>query len=415
LNLSFLARFTLVTVVGAIAAAIVLAYLISQNHIKAIENDLVVQAAGQASQAMQQPLSQLDSKHHDARIALFSIGNAANQITTTEEYAQAVSVYWPDGTAIYPIGAPPAQAAVASAIQQQAFWIGPPFTLNGQREFSVYSPMAEHGQYVAVIRLDISSQQLAGQSSSETRFVVYSTLATVALMALSLLTLAFFAQRELNRSRRIADETLLVTMTGIAIIVDKRDPYTAGHSQRVATYSAALATAMKLNKAAVATIRHAALLHDLGKVGIPDAVLLKPAPLDSRERGIIGFHPDIAGEILAGVEAMRAMVPCIVHHHERFDGKGYPRKIAGEAIPLGARIIAVADSYDAMTTDRPYRRALSVEFARAEILRCAGTQFDERCASAFVALIDAGMVVPPMPASDPEELARSFGQQLARE
>jgi HD-GYP domain-containing protein (c-di-GMP phosphodiesterase class II) len=410
LNLSFLARFTTVTVAGAIAAAIVLAYLLSQNHLNAIEGDVVAQAVGQASALMTQPLTKLDLAHHDARAALPGIISAANQITNFEEYARSVSVYWTDGTPIYPLKMAPAPAPVASAIQTQSFWRSAPFVVNGEHEFSVYTPLTGNdNRYVAVIRLDISSDQLASQNRAEGRFVVVTTLGTVALLALSLLTLAFFAQRELNKNQRIANETLLETMKGIAIIVDKRDPYTAGHSLRVAMYSTRLAAAMRLAPSMITTIEQAALLHDLGKVGIPDAVLLKPAALDNRERGIIGFHPDIAAEILGGVEAMRALVPCIVHHHERFDGKGYPRKIAGEAIPLGARVIAVADSYDAMTTDRPYRRALSVEFARAEIVRCAGTQFDERCAHVFVELIDAGNAVPPMPSSDPEALARSFG------
>jgi HD-GYP domain-containing protein (c-di-GMP phosphodiesterase class II) len=156
---------------------------------------------------------------------------------------------------------------------------------------------------------------------------------------------------------------------------------------------------------------HAALLHDLGKVGIPDAVLLKPSALTEHERDIIRFHPDIAADILRGVEAMRDVLPCIVHHHERIDGKGYPRRLGGDAIPLGARIIAVADAYDAMTTDRPYRRALSVDVAKARLQEAAGTQFDAGCVGKFIELIDAGEAVPPTPATDVDRLAQSFGPQ----
>jgi putative nucleotidyltransferase with HDIG domain len=211
----------------------------------------------------------------------------------------------------------------------------------------------------------------------------------------------------------LADVTFTQTMSGLAAIVDKRDPYTAGHSQRVAAYAKRLATALKLDRETIKTIENAALLHDLGKIGIPDAVLLKPSKFDDRERAIIKFHPDIAAEILGGVDAMRDVVPCIIHHHERWDGEGYPRRLAAEKIPLGARIICVADAYDAMTTDRPYRRALSVDVARTELLKMAGTQFDERCVRGFVALIDRGAVVPPAPITDELVLARSFGQQLA--
>jgi HD-GYP domain-containing protein (c-di-GMP phosphodiesterase class II) len=169
---------------------------------------------------------------------------------------------------------------------------------------------------------------------------------------------------------------------------------------------------MQLSAHEVGTIEHAALLHDLGKVGIPDAVLLKPEKLTEHERDIIRFHPDIAGEILRGVEAMHDMVPCIVHHHERVDGKGYPRRLAGNTIPLGARIICVADAYDAMTTDRPYRRALSVEVAKTRLQEGAGTQFDASCVARFIELINDGRVVPPAPVSDVDVLARSFGPQV---
>jgi HD-GYP domain-containing protein (c-di-GMP phosphodiesterase class II) len=228
----------------------------------------------------------------------------------------------------------------------------------------------------------------------------------------SLLTLAFGAQRELNRRARLANNTFMQTLEGLASIVDKRDPYTAGHSRRVAGYSRKLAERMGLRSSEVTTIEQAALLHDLGKVGIPDAVLLKPAKLTEHERDIIRFHPDIAGEILRGVEAMRDIVPCIVHHHERVDGKGYPRRLGGNAIPLGARIICVADAYDAMTTDRPYRRALSVEIAKTRLQEGAGTQFDASCVAEFIELINEGQVVPPTPVTDLDLLARSFGPQV---
>jgi putative nucleotidyltransferase with HDIG domain len=210
----------------------------------------------------------------------------------------------------------------------------------------------------------------------------------------------------------LANDTFVQTISGIAAIVDKRDPYTAGHSRRVATYSCKLAQVMGCRAQVVATVEHAALLHDLGKIGIPDSILLKPGKFDEREREIIKFHPDIAAEILGEVEAMRSVVPCIVHHHERWDGKGYPRKLSAQAIPLGARIIAVCDSYDAMTTDRPYRPALTVEFSRAELVRGAGSQWDAECVNAFVGLIDRGEVVPPAPITDADVLARSFGQQV---
>jgi HD-GYP domain-containing protein (c-di-GMP phosphodiesterase class II) len=233
------------------------------------------------------------------------------------------------------------------------------------------------------------------------------------VIGIGLISLAFDKMaRELNRRQRLADETFRQTMTGIAAIVDKRDPYTAGHSRRVSEYAVKLARRMGLDESLTKTIEASALLHDLGKIGIPDAILLKPAKLDERQRAIIVTHPEIASEILGGIEAMYDIVPCILHHHERWDGSGYPSEMAGEEIPLGARVIAVADTYDAMTTDRPYRRALLPEDSRQELLRGAGVQWDARCVEAFVELIDAGLLGPPPPPANFEEWARAFGQQV---
>ncbi len=137
------------------------------------------------------------------------------------------------------------------------------------------------------------------------------------------------------------------------------------------------------------------MLHDIGKIGIPDAVLFKPAHLDDDERRIISAHPVIGARLLGGISAMGDVVPCVLHHHEKLDGTGYPDKLSGEDIPLGARVIAVADTFDAMTTDRPYRRALSSDTAISELVRVAGTQLDERLVIAFAELVLNGAIVPP--------------------
>ena len=260
---------------------------------------------------------------------------------------------------------------------------------------------------IGVAAIDVSVGQLQAQAGSETQFVILSTLIACSLIFLSLLTLAIAAQRELNRRGRAAETTFLQTMEGIARIVDQRDPYTAGHSQRVAEYSAAVARQMQLSAKLVERVRWSALLHDLGKIAIPDAVLLKPGAFDEQEREVINHHPSIARDILQNVEAMAEFVPCVLHHHERWDGTGYPDGLRGDAIPLLSRIIAVADTFDAMTTDRPYRNALSLDEARRRLLGGAGSQWDERCVGAIVALIDAGALQPP------RELERQFGRRLA--
>ncbi|MDQ6929703.1 MAG: HD-GYP domain-containing protein [Candidatus Eremiobacteraeota bacterium] len=411
---SFLARFTVVTFLAAVITAVGLAYITDREHQKVLESDLINTSVGQTSALLADSLSRVDPRSKVLHGTYSDISKGASQAASFQQYVRAVRVYWPDGTALYPASTLVAPQGVAAAIAAQNVYRTPEQVEQNERLLTAYVPIASRTGplFSAVIAIDFSVAQMRQQDAPEQRVVIGATLAAVALIFLSLVTLAIAAQRELNRRQRLADGTFVQTISGIAQIVDKRDPYTAGHSQRVASYSRKLAERMKCPPQLVGTVEHAALLHDIGKIGIPDAILLKPGKFDAHERDVIQFHPDIAAEILGDVEAMRGIVPCIVHHHERWDGNGYPRKLLGNDIPLGARIIAVCDTYDAMTTDRPYRRALTVEFARAELLRGAGTQWDAQCVKLFVELIDLGQVVPPAPIVDSDLLARSFGPQV---
>jgi putative nucleotidyltransferase with HDIG domain len=167
--------------------------------------------------------------------------------------------------------------------------------------------------------------------------------------------------------------------------VDAKDAYTCGHSERVALFSRYIAQQLKLSDHDVERIYMAGLLHDVGKLGVPDNVLQKPGRLDATEFDQIKKHPDIGARILRDIKQIRDIIPGVLHHHERFDGRGYPANLAGEAIPLMGRIICLADCFDAMTTSRTYRKALPLEVAMTEIRRCAGTQFDPVLAEAFLA------------------------------
>ncbi len=169
--------------------------------------------------------------------------------------------------------------------------------------------------------------------------------------------------------------------------VDAKDPHTRRHSDEVAEVAHALALRMGLSPREADVIHVAAHLHDVGKIALPDAVLFKSAPLTGEEWDLVRKHPVIGADIVRPVRELRqcGVLDMILHHHERFDGKGYPDGLAGEDIPLGARIIALADSLSAMLQSRPYRKAMSFETARMEIAANAGSQFDPRVVRAFMA------------------------------
>lgn len=179
----------------------------------------------------------------------------------------------------------------------------------------------------------------------------------------------------------------LVTAIGLAEALDLRDTGTASHSQTVAKYAALMARELGFDDLDVERIRMAGLLHDIGKIGVPDAILNKPDKLTDHEYAEMQRHPEIGARIL-GSDVLDDVRSWVLAHHERPDGLGYPFGLSGEQVPLPARILAVADAYEAMTADRVYRRALPKAQARAELERCRGTQFDPRVIDAFLALLD---------------------------
>ena len=174
------------------------------------------------------------------------------------------------------------------------------------------------------------------------------------------------------------------TMSSLAFAVDSKDQYTQGHSQKVSGYAALIAQAIGLKPVEVEEVRLAALLHDVGKVGIPESILNKAAPLDASEWETMKSHALLGWRILDSLRALQKVREMIKHHHEFYDGSGYPDQIEAERIPLGARIIAVADAYDTITSPRVYKKARSAEAAFSEIERCAGTQFDPDLVRLFV-------------------------------
>ena len=199
-----------------------------------------------------------------------------------------------------------------------------------------------------------------------------------------------------ERTKQVADKhqelrtAYVQTIRALAEAVDAKDTYTRGHSERVGVYASKIAREMGFAKEFIERVYIAGLLHDVGKIGIRDAVITKPDKLDPEEYAEIQQHPEIGAKILEPVDFLGDVVPCVRHHHEWFDGceRGYPDHLQGDMIPLPSRIILVADTVEAMTSDRPYRNSLSLDAVVSEVTKYTGSQFDPNCASAFLRLLD---------------------------
>ena len=206
--------------------------------------------------------------------------------------------------------------------------------------------------------------------------------------------------RELYRKERSKTQQLEValeqlnqsyfsTMETLAFLIEAKDVGTRRHLDRTRDLAMALTAIIDPELAAKPETAHGFLLHDIGKVGIPESILTKRGPLTPAEWEVMRTHPDVGAHIVTPIRLLGDSVDVVRFHHERFDGGGYPSGLKGEAIPLSARIFSIVDAFDAMTTDRPYRRAMSAEQAVAEVQRCAGTQFDPEVVEAFTLLAEA--------------------------
>jgi putative nucleotidyltransferase with HDIG domain len=210
-------------------------------------------------------------------------------------------------------------------------------------------------------------------------------------------------------------------VTALADAIDYRDPYTAQHSVRVAEISRRLAQRLGLSREQIDEITLAARVHDLGKIGIPNDILLKNGKLTAEEMAVMQTHPRIGAEVLQKYGNFQRALPIVLHHHERYDGKGYPDGLRSHEIPLGAQIIAHADAFDAMTSDRPYRKGLRPEMALQRVSEATGTQFDPVVAGVFVAMIRedlaaAGQLLPDTGGSlaEPAPVPRAAGEDKVR-
>jgi putative nucleotidyltransferase with HDIG domain len=188
---------------------------------------------------------------------------------------------------------------------------------------------------------------------------------------------------------KLLEKTHFETIMAFSEALEARDQYTAGHSRRVMEYSKNIGLRIKLDKQDIEDLKKSALLHDIGKIGIPDTILRKQTKLTDEEYAVIKSHSETGAGILKYIKSFTHLVPAVYHHHERFDGDGYPNGIKGTEIPLHARIIAIADTFDAMTSSRSYRKkALSFRVALSELERNKGLQFDPDIADIFIEILE---------------------------
>lgn len=193
---------------------------------------------------------------------------------------------------------------------------------------------------------------------------------------------------ELSSTNEQLEKAYLESIEVLRYTVEAKDPYTRGHSDRVSEYSVLIGQKLGLSEEELKILRIGGLFHDIGKIGIPDSILLKEAKLTDDEYSQIKNHPIIGAHILQKASIFQDILPIVKHHHEKYDGTGYPSRLKGEEIPYMARIAAVADTFDAMTSKRTYRDALSLDIVKAEIERCSGTQFDPDIAKLFLAILE---------------------------
>lgn len=201
--------------------------------------------------------------------------------------------------------------------------------------------------------------------------------------------------RKLKKALRQNQELFLETIRTLAAAIDAKDPYTHGHSERVSSYSMAISRHLEINQEEVFRVHIAAILHDVGKLGVRESILNKPGGLSDEEFEVMRQHPAIGAQIMSPIRMLKDIIPGIRNHHETWDGTGYPDSLEGEQIPMVARIIGVADTFDAMTTNRPYQQAMTLEYVLAKMRSMSGSRFDPVVVDAFMAAVEAGDISPP--------------------
>jgi putative nucleotidyltransferase with HDIG domain len=255
------------------------------------------------------------------------------------------------------------------------------------------SPLYVDGRITAAVFTVINSGEKDGTEKSDDTLIDVLAEAIIDMKArevkVQMVRDAFFNMLEdVNESYQELEELFLKLIRVLINVLDAKSPWTKGHSERVSRYAEAIAEEMGLDDDNIRDIKLAGLLHDIGKIGTYDYLLDKPGKLTREEYELVMKHPAQGALILKGIKQLEDILPLIHYHHEKLDGKGYPNGLHGDQIPVGARILHVADSFDSMTSDRPYRKAPGIEFALMEFEKYKGTQFDPQVVDAFMNILD---------------------------
>ena len=232
-------------------------------------------------------------------------------------------------------------------------------------------------------RLDIQ-----GYCEKSDKFDQLLLLVESGIKAISQMNLIKKINTELKDTYEKLEKAYLESIETLRFTVEAKDTYTRGHSDRVSEYSVLIGQKLNLSDEDITTLKIGGLFHDIGKIGVPDSILLKNSKLTDDEYSEIKNHPTIGSHILSNATIFQNVIPIVKHHHERFDGNGYPSKLKGLDIPYLARIAAVADAFDAMTSRRTYRDSMDLDFVKTKIEKCKGTQFDPNCADAFLDILN---------------------------
>jgi HD-GYP domain-containing protein (c-di-GMP phosphodiesterase class II) len=256
------------------------------------------------------------------------------------------------------------------------------------RLLQVYAPiMGSHpGQVIGAYEIYADPSSVDRLIGSRRRMIWLAVGVVFLALWAALALLVRRGSSSLVESNRLLEQSALDAVASLNETVDAKDPYTAGHSQRVQRIAVALGEELGLDQGQIEALHYAGLFHDIGKIGVPDAILTKPDTLTSEEYEVVQRHPADGARIVGRLRSLNAAVPAILHHHERWDGKGYPHRLAGDDIPVEAAVVGLADAFDAMTTDRPYSDARPLDEALDELARNKGTQFAPAAVDAFLRL-----------------------------